>query len=137
LLSLHDFRNFCFWSYYRRSDVVYSPFLVDSVVFLPNEDWLVLFVATALDVKDESSNVDDLFALQLELFMPDTLRVTEFNVSLMTPVSDVEGKVLSLDWLDGSGLGIKYEDLLFSVVLISNHDVVVTDSGDNTARLHL
>lgn len=67
--------------------------------------------------------------------MPDTLCLVERSISIVAPVSDVEGDTSVLVWLNGVALWIQNEDLSFLVVPGSD-DYIVTSLGKNSARLH-
>lgn len=72
-----------------RSDIIDLPFLIQSVVLFPDENILIVPVSSSCNVKHESSFVDQILSLDLEVLVPDVLGLVPFQVSSSALVTDL------------------------------------------------
>jgi len=99
------------------SYIVDFPFLIQPSVLFPHQDILVVPVLSSSDFKHESSFVNDVLSLQLEVLMPDILLLNEMRISSSSLITDVQRNVGVSSWLDASSLRVENEDLVVVVAV--------------------
>jgi hypothetical protein len=65
----------------RGSDIIDFPFLVESIVLLPDKNVLSVPISSAGDVEDKASFVDNSIAIKIEVLVPDVLGLLDSHVS--------------------------------------------------------